>query len=190
VLSMDQAGKVIGATAYTADGDRIGRIGQLFLDDATKQPEWITVSTGFFGTKESFVPLAEAKVEGDRVLVPYTKDQVKGAPRVDVEDGHLSENEEIELYRYYGLPESGPFAGETGTSDTSGPVGAGSDRSAGYAVGTSGEVEDVHTGSGPGRSAGDAAATEEQSRAGAEDRRRGRSRLRKYSASEGDEPVR
>src|SRR6266516_826651 len=103
---MDEARKVIGAIAYTRDGDRIGRIGQLYLDDATEQPEWITVSTGLFGTKESFVPLAEAQADGDRVTVPYTKDQVKGAPRVEAGEGHLSEAEEAELYRYYGLPES------------------------------------------------------------------------------------
>jgi sporulation protein YlmC with PRC-barrel domain len=198
VLTIDQARDVIGATAYSNDGDRIGRIGQLYLDDATEQPEWITVSTGLFGTKESFVPLAEAKVEGDRVTVPYTKDQVKGAPRVDVEDGHLSESEEAELYRYYGLSESGPFTGtgpagvQTGTD-----VGYQPDTT-GYAAGTSGTVE---TGAPGLRGTGDVgdvrsepAAGERWSeaddqRAEAEDRRTGRSRLRRYQAGEGDQPV-
>lgn len=28
-----------------------------YLDDATGQPTWVTVSTGLFGTRESFAPL-------------------------------------------------------------------------------------------------------------------------------------
>ena len=172
MLSMDQARDIIGATAYTEDGERIGRIGQLYLDDATEQPEWITVSTGFFGTKESFVPLADARLEGDRVLVPYPKDQVKGAPRVEVDDGHLSADEEAELYRYYGLPESGPFAGLTGTSDPAGQPAAAP--APGAAADGSAET---------------ATPTEQDLQTGAEERRTGRSRLRRYTAGGDDEPV-
>jgi sporulation protein YlmC with PRC-barrel domain len=133
---MDQARQVIGATAYTRDGDRIGRIGQLYLDDATEQPEWITVSTGLFGTKESFVPLADAHAEGNRVTVPYPKEQVKGAPRVEAGQGHLSPAEEAELYRYYGLPETGPFGDAAGTEPAA----------AGFAAGTSGTLDDPTAG--------------------------------------------
>lgn len=135
MLSMDEARKVIGAIAYTRDGDRIGRIGQLYLDDATEQPEWITVSTGLFSAKESFVPLADALVDGDRVTVPYSKDQVRDAPPVDAGEGHLSEEQEAELYRHYGLPASGPFTGTGYAAGTSGtmdhPTAAGPDLPAG-----------------------------------------------------------
>ena len=167
MLTMEQAREVLGATAYTTDGDRIGRIGQLYLDDATEQPEWITVSTGLFGTKESFVPLADAQVDGDRVLVPYSKEQVRGAPRVDAEEGHLSEHEEAELYRHYGLPETGPFgvAGEAGAAGPGAP---------GYAAGTSGTLDD------PGQAGPDVAE-------GSADRPH--PRLRRYGSDEGDHPV-
>ncbi len=92
-----------GGTVVGTDGDKIGKVGQVFLDDATGNPEWVTVSTGLFGTAESFIPLTQASVRGDEIVVPYDKSTVKGAPRVEDANGHLSESEEAELYRYYGL---------------------------------------------------------------------------------------
>ena len=71
------------------DGDKIGSIGDVYLDEQTGQPEWLTVKTGLFGMRESFVPIAKARAEGDTVRVPYTKSHVKDAPNVDA-DGALS----------------------------------------------------------------------------------------------------
>ena len=95
-------GTVIGSTAVGPDG-KLGTVGQVFLDDETGRPEWATVRTGLFGTKEAFVPLAEADLSGQDLRVPYDKDKVKGAPHVEADSGHLSQQEEAELYRYYGL---------------------------------------------------------------------------------------
>lgn len=82
------------------DGTKIGSIGQVYADDETGQPEWVTVKTGLFGTSESFVPLEGARVEGHDLVVPYEKDLVKDAPRVDA-DGHLEPAEEDRLYSHY-----------------------------------------------------------------------------------------
>lgn len=90
----------------TTDRDKIGSIGQVYADDENGQPTWVTAKTGLFGTSESFVPLEGARVEGGDLLVPYTKDQVKEAPRVDV-DGHLEPAEEDRLYAHYGLSGGG-----------------------------------------------------------------------------------
>ncbi len=83
------------------DGEKIGKVGQVYLEDSTGEPAWVTIKTGLFGTSESFVPLQGATVQLDEIRVPYTKDQVKDAPRVE-EDGHISVEEERELYSYYG----------------------------------------------------------------------------------------
>jgi uncharacterized protein (TIGR02271 family) len=103
---------IIGKTAYTADGDKLGKIGQVYLDDETGQPEFMTVSTGLFGTSESFVPVAQAQYRDDKVVVPYAKDIVKDAPQVDVdgsgERAHLDEPDEERLYQHYGMSYS-PF---------------------------------------------------------------------------------
>jgi hypothetical protein len=47
-------------------------------------------------------PLVHATRSDNDVLVPYDKQLVKDAPRVDV-DQHLSEAEERQLWRHYGL---------------------------------------------------------------------------------------
>jgi uncharacterized protein (TIGR02271 family) len=92
---LNRNGNVVGS-----DGEKIGSIGQLYADDDTGEPTWVTVKTGLFGTSQSFVPVEGAHSQGDDLVVPYTKEHVKDAPRVDV-DGHLTPEEEDRLYTYY-----------------------------------------------------------------------------------------
>ncbi|MEX5720499.1 PRC and DUF2382 domain-containing protein [Geodermatophilus maliterrae] len=93
---------MIGQDVYDASGEKIGSASEVYLDDETGQPEWATVRTGLFGTKESFVPLRDADLTNEGLRVGVSKAQVKDAPKIDT-DGHLSPQEEQELYRYYGL---------------------------------------------------------------------------------------
>ena len=109
--SQEQLRQLTGATAYDRDGDKIGRIGQVYFDDNTDQPKWITVNTGLFGMGESFVPLQGAQFDGDRVTLAYDKATVKDAPNVDGER-HLDVEEEQQLYRHYGLDYGGGVSGE------------------------------------------------------------------------------
>jgi sporulation protein YlmC with PRC-barrel domain len=106
---------LMGSTVRDSSGDKIGKVGQVYLDDTTGLPEWVTVRTGLFGTRESFVPLAAARVEGDELVVDVAKDRVTDAPKID-EDGHLSEAQEAELYSYYGVS-PGAFGREAGPTD-------------------------------------------------------------------------
>ena len=96
-------------TAYLRSGDvyagsnKVGRIGQIYLDDETSEPTWVTVKTGLFGTSESFVPLHQARIDGNDIIVDYDADTIKNAPRVDA-DGDLTPREELALFRYYSRP--------------------------------------------------------------------------------------
>jgi len=103
MITEQQARELIGRDLTTQDGEKIGRIGQIFLDDETGRPEWVTVHTGLFGTSESFVPLADASLSDAGCMVPYEKSRIKDAPNIDVDAGHLSRDEEAQLYEYYGL---------------------------------------------------------------------------------------
>jgi len=96
-------GRFIGQTLYSSDNEKVGKVGQVFLDDETERPEFLTVNTGLFGMNESFVPAAQAEVTGEGVRVPFTKDQIKDAPNVDVDAGHLDQGEEQRLYQHYGM---------------------------------------------------------------------------------------
>jgi uncharacterized protein (TIGR02271 family) len=104
------------------EGHKIGKVGNVYLADATREPEWITVKTGLFGSKESFVPLSGANLDDDGVHVNVAKDQVSEAPRIDA-DGHLSSSESAELYRHYGLPMPRTAPDANGGRGTTGPGG-------------------------------------------------------------------
>ncbi len=98
-----QPQELIDSAVVDPDGNKLGKVGNVYLADATHQPEWITVKTGLFGTKESFVPLSGAHTDKDGVHVRVDKDSVSDAPRIDA-DGHLSPEESTQLYQHYGLP--------------------------------------------------------------------------------------
>jgi len=98
-----QPRELIDSAVVDPDGNKLGKVGNVYLADATHQPEWITVKTGLFGTKESFVPLSGAHADRDGVHVRVDKDSVSDAPRIDA-DGHLTPEESNQLYQHYGLP--------------------------------------------------------------------------------------
>lgn len=103
MLNQDEARQAIGAQAYGSDGDKIGKVGQVYLDDETNEPAWATVNTGLFGTSETFVPLSDASLTADGLVVAHPKDTVKDAPNVNDDDGHLTPDQERALYEYYGM---------------------------------------------------------------------------------------
>jgi uncharacterized protein (TIGR02271 family) len=150
-----------GRTVQDRNGDKIGTIDALYLDQQTDQPEWALVNTGLFGTKSTFVPLAGATPRGEDVVVGVAAQQVKDAPRM-APDEELSEQQEAELFRHYGIDYT-TEGSVTATDDARGAVG--------------------HDTSGP---TTDNAMTrsEEELRVGTAERERGRARLRKYVVTE------
>ena len=149
-----------GRDLVDQQGDKVGTIEELYLDQQTEQPEWAAVRTGLFGKKLSFVPIQEAEPTGGQVRVPFDKEQVKDAPRIDP-DGELSQHEEATLYAHYGMAyserrsDSGLPEGTGAAHDVSGPT-----------------TDDAMTRS------------EEEVRVGTARRERGRARLRKYVVTE------
>jgi uncharacterized protein (TIGR02271 family) len=171
-----------GRAMVDRDGAKLGTIDAIYLDDDTGQPEWATVTTGLFGTRTTFVPLAQAQDLGDSVQVPYQKDQVKDAPSMEAE-AQLSQDEEAELYRHYGLnytesrSDSGLPAGTTGQDIDP----RDRDRDGVYD-----HVQDSAVGRDTSGPTTDQAMTrsEEELRVGTQAREAGRVRLRKYVITE------
>jgi uncharacterized protein (TIGR02271 family) len=113
----------VGQTAVDVDGDKIGTVDAVYEDDDGSGPEWFAVSTGWFGSHVSFVPVQGATSEGDQLRLPYSKELVKDAPRAEA-DGHLSPEEEARLYSHYDMEWSStapqtaqPTAGRTTGGD-------------------------------------------------------------------------
>jgi uncharacterized protein (TIGR02271 family) len=164
-----------GRTMIDPAGDKLGKIDAIYLDDETGQPEWALVTSGLFSTKATFVPLAQAQPTGDAIQVPYEKAQVTDAPSMEA-DGQLSQDEEAELYRHYGLDYSGH------RSDSGLPAGE-RDRDG---DGIYDDVEDTAVGRDTSGPTTDDAMTrsEEELRVGTQAREAGRVRLRKYVTTE------
>ncbi|MFI2609328.1 PRC and DUF2382 domain-containing protein [Kitasatospora sp. NPDC018619] len=106
---------LIGHKAVDRNGDKIGTVDEVYLDDATGRPEWAAVRTGIFG-RDAFVPLTTSEFAGDELRVPYDKSLVKESPDFGVGQ-HLSPAQELQLYRYYGLdtPADGRPSGDNGS---------------------------------------------------------------------------
>ena len=110
MLTTEQIDRLLsqGANVLSGDGEKIGSIGQVFVDNEAGQPSWVTVRTGLFGMSESFVPLEGARLEGNDIVVPYNKNQVKDAPRIDA-DRPLEPAEEDRLYQHYRMDTGGTY---------------------------------------------------------------------------------
>ena len=158
----------IGRTAVDPQGDKIGSVGQVYLNDQTGQPDWITVNTGLFGMKENFAPLAGSSFNGDDLVLPFDKTVVKDSPDI-ADSSHLDSDEQQSLYSYYqqylGAGPSGGYQQGTNGGDT------------GYQSGEGYDTSGPNTDEAMTRS-------EEQLRVGTEQVEAGRARLRKYVVTE------
>jgi uncharacterized protein (TIGR02271 family) len=163
-----------GRTMIGSDGEKIGKITEIYEDPQTGKPEWATVSSGLFGTKQHFVPLAGASPDGEDVRSQVTKDQVSNAPGVEA-DGQLSEQEEVKLFEHYGVP----YTTDGSTTAQGQPETGGGERRD-----LSGEAGIVgYDTSGP--TTDDAMTrSEEELRVGTRQTESGRARLRKYVVTE------
>jgi uncharacterized protein (TIGR02271 family) len=163
-------------------GDKLGTIDAIYLDDETGQPEWALVYSGLFTAKIAFVPLAQAQATGDSVQVPYDKDQVTSAPTMRA-DGSLSQEDEAELYRHYGLDYS-EHRSDSGLP--AGTAGQGIDSRDRDGDGIYDDVQDSAVGRDTSGPTTDQAMTrsEEELRVGTQTREAGRARLRKYVTTE------
>jgi uncharacterized protein (TIGR02271 family) len=171
-----------GRTMVDPAGDKLGTIDAIYLDDETGQPEWATVTSGLFSAKTAFVPLAQAQDTGDSVQVPYDKDQVKDAPSMEA-DGQLSQDDEAELYRHYGLDYSEHRSDSGLPAGIAGQGIASRDRNG---DGIYDDVQDSAVGRDTSGPTTDDAMTrsEEELQVGTESRERGRARLRKHVTTE------
>ena len=193
MLHQEDLSRLAGREVYDRSDTRIGKVGQIYMDSTTGEPEWLCVNTGLFGMSESFVPMRDAQLKGDDVYVAFDKDQVKDAPNIDPGQEGISVEQEQRLYDYYGglgwqapqrsgVGEPGTRGAEAGTWDRDSEArdsgtwdrDSTGDRDSGMRVGESGVR------------GGDDAMTrsEERLRVDKERQRTGTARLRKYVTTE------
>jgi uncharacterized protein (TIGR02271 family) len=167
-------------TLRDRDGEKIGKVDELYVDREGGQPEWALVHSGLFGTRKTFVPLRGAQPDGEDVRIPIEKAQVKDAPHVEP-DGQLSDAEERQLFEHYGVP----YTNEGSTTATGAPAPGRGDTGDERRFERTGKGRETtgHDTSGP--STDDAMTrSEEEMRVGTERVETGRARLRKYVVTE------
>ncbi|WP_042392934.1 PRC and DUF2382 domain-containing protein [Streptacidiphilus carbonis] len=120
--------RVIGHKVIDADGHKIGQADEVYLDDSTGTPQWVTVKGGLFGGKGHFAPLGGAVLVDDQLRLAYPKAKVDSAPELET-GRHLSVEEEMTLYQHYGLGH--PEKSGTGTN-----IGTGTGMGTGMGTGT------------------------------------------------------
>src|SRR3954449_6122735 len=89
-----------GRAVLDRDGEKIGTLGDVYLDGHTDRPAWAGVRTGLFGMGESLMPLEGIEDTGEELRVPWEKAVVKDAPNVDA-DVALDEEGEERLFAHY-----------------------------------------------------------------------------------------
>lgn len=155
VMSPERFADARGRTVYSSDGEKIGEVEEIFVDDQTDRVEWVGIGTGLFG-KRVLVPTEGLADQGQDYTVPYSKDQVKDSPSIDDDD--ISQQTERDLYAHYGLGYSKE------ESDTGLPTG-------GQARSTAGEGDEI-------------VRSEEELQVGKRDVETGRARVRKWVETE------
>ncbi|MGW6486796.1 DUF2382 domain-containing protein [Streptomyces sp. NPDC055056] len=185
MITREQIPIVLDHPVYDADGSKVGDAKNVFFDDATGQPEWVTVKTGLFGTNESFVPMRGAHMVEDHLEVTVSKDRIKDAPNVDVDNGgHLSQDEEHRLYEHYDIAWDEAWQ-QANDPDQAGWASPGEElpgNTAAEAAAVGDTRADMRTGDEAMTPSGDETMTrsEEEMHVGVERQEVGRARLRKY----------
>ncbi len=132
MTSEEDAAQVFGSDVLDSSGNKIGSVDNVWVDDATSELEFVAVKTGWFMGKTHIIPVSDAQISDGAIQVPFSEDQIKGAPSFDG-DAELSPDQEEEIYSYYG----------TGRSTAASPSGlqSGQDTTSDYATGdTSGDT--------------------------------------------------
>jgi uncharacterized protein YrrD len=90
-----------GRDIYDRDGERIGKLEDVYFDVETDQPQFGTVKEGFIDRHLTFVPLNAVTIGPESLQVAVTKKQVKDAPNMEHEGEALTQADESLLYHYY-----------------------------------------------------------------------------------------
>ncbi len=90
-----------GRAVLNKSGDHLGKVREIYLDDATDRPEWVLVDRDEGDPR--FIPLADATIQGESIQVSASADAVESAPSLEPTK-QLTQDQERDLYKHYGVP--------------------------------------------------------------------------------------
>ncbi len=92
-----------GKMLVDCEGERIGKLQDVYVNVENDEPQFATVKEGFIDRHLTFVPLGGIKVGPDDLQVAVTKEQVESAPNIEQHGEELSQADESALYHHYEL---------------------------------------------------------------------------------------
>ena len=110
-LSLEE---VKGWSGYKLDdltGHAVGKVEGVYVDESSGRPEWLLARMGRFG-HHCLLPARDAVAAAERVWVPYTRDQIRKAPRTEPNQP-LERDREQALLEHYGIGSSEAGRGAT-----------------------------------------------------------------------------
>lgn len=100
MVSVENLADWRGKDLVDRDGDKIGKLEDVYVDTQTEEPVFGSVKEGLISKHLTFVPLAGAAASPDGIRVTASKEQVKDAPNID-QGADLDDAGETQLYSYY-----------------------------------------------------------------------------------------
>lgn len=172
------------ATAYDVDGDKVGGVKDVYVNDTTGQPDFVSVNHGLFGGGDSIVPLRGHSLRDGELHLAFPKERIEDAPDLD-ENGHLTTEDQDAFYRHYGLENTQDVTtyetdNRFAQAGAAGAAGAG----AGYAAGERNVETDVDAERRDVADNGEIIRSEEQLNVSKDRVETGQVRLRKYVVNE------
>ena len=108
MIKVDSTDRLRGLDVVDANGERIGKVREVWTDEQTGQPVWASVDTGTLGIHHSFFPLRDARVTPEHVSVTLSRRVVEDSPRVSPTGDTMADVEQRALHAYYQIPEPEP----------------------------------------------------------------------------------
>jgi uncharacterized protein YrrD len=90
-----------GKMLLDRNGEKIGKLQDVYVDVETDEPQFGTVKEGFIGRHLTFVPLSGIQIGPDDLQVAVTKEQVQSAPNIEMHGEELSQADESTLYHHF-----------------------------------------------------------------------------------------
>jgi hypothetical protein len=92
-----------GKMLLDRDGQKIGKLQDVYVDVENDEPQFGTVKEGFIGRHLTFVPLGGITVDPDELQVPVAKAPVETATNIELHGEELSQADESALYHHFEL---------------------------------------------------------------------------------------
>lgn len=105
MTTLPRLGDLEGMEVRDVDGDKAGKVDDVYTDEQTGYARYLAVKTGLFGTKRHMIPIDDVRLEADGddryLVVPYDRDRLKEGPTFERDEDFTREHEE-RTYRHYG----------------------------------------------------------------------------------------